>query len=153
MRWRPLEVQMLEEGKNNQREGTQGNPSSGAPLLLRHGDECARRWKQKTSFPASRRSPRQSPWSSPRRPRPPVRSTKGNRGACCRVSTWLPPVSINTPLHAWHNLLKQDSLFLTLLLPWLCSPNQLYFTAGCVCLTLCCCTWWRAGPWLTCSVL
>lgn len=73
------------------------------------------------------------PRSPPRRPGPPVRSTKIDRGPRCCVSTRPPPVSINTRLHAWHNLLKQNCLyFLTQLLPWLCSPNQLYFTVGCV---------------------
>lgn len=97
------------------------------------------RWKQKMSHPASRRSPHPS-CSSQRRPRPPLRSTKIDRGPCSRVSTPLPPMSTNAPLHARHNLLKQDCLyFLTQMLPWLCFPNQLYFIVGHVCLTLCCC--------------
>lgn len=90
------------------------------------------RWKRKMSYPASGCSPHQS-WSSLRRPRPPVRSTKIDRGLCCRVSTPLPPMSTNAPLPAWHNVLKQDSLyFLTQILPWLCFPNQLLYCRPCL---------------------
>lgn len=147
MRWRPLQIQMHEEGENNGREkkntGESFERCTASPSSWWW---MCHRWKQKMSYPASRRSPHQS-WSSQRRPRPPLRSTKIDRGPCCRISTPLPPMSTNAPLHAWHNLLKQDCLyFLTQMLPWLCFPSQLYFIVAHVCLTLCCCVWWRAGP-------
>lgn len=125
MRWRPLQIQMLEERENNERErGNTGesfewcttSPSSW--WWMRH------RWKQKTSFLVSRRSPHQS-LSSQRRPGPPVRSAKKERGLWYRVSTPLPPMSTNALLHAWHKLLKQDCLYF-----WpRCSPGSAFLTS------------------------
>lgn len=141
MRWRPLQIQMFEEG---------GNKHRGIFWVMRRlflsvvvmnmsqvgAEDVCCCFTPLTSL----RGGRTSSW------------TKRDRGPSCRVSTRQPPVSINARPHAWHNLLKQDCLyFLTQLLPQLRSPNQLYFTVGCVCLTFCCCAWWSAGPWLTSS--